>query len=426
MRKLKKLVRKIFPQVLLTTIEKSYRYGRGGLLQARYGFPAKGMRVIAVTGTNGKSTTASYINEILKAGGYKTAVLNTVFYEITGVRRPNDTHFTIDKQSIVQSFFARAKKADVDFVVLEVTSHALDQARIIGVPVEIAVVTNLTQDHLDYHGTMENYARAKSSLTRDYGARHTVLNRDDKWYGYFEQRAIGEIFTFGKDKSSTLRISDIKLLKNESKAELATGAGKLRISTNMIGEFNIYNAAAAAGVGFILGVEPNKVARGISNLTEIKGRMQEIDEGQAFRVLVDFAITPDAIEKALVSIKKITKGKVRIVFGATGDRDMKKRPAMGEAAAHNADFIYLTDDETYTENPDKIRDEVVNGIKKAKGEKKTKVIADREAAIAQAFKDAEKGDTVLITGLGHEDSRNMGGELVPWQDQKVAADILRK
>lgn len=422
----KKLVRKLLPVFLLKAVEKGYRKGRGSILQARYGFPARGMRVIAVTGTNGKSTTAAYINEMLKTTGYKTAVLNTVFYEIAGKRTPNDTHFTVDKQSIVQSFFARAKKADVDFVILEVTSHALDQDRIMGVPVEIAVITNLTQDHLDYHDTMENYAKAKSRLMRNYGAKYVVLNRDDEWYGYFEDRAIGEVFSFGKDKSSTARISNVKLLKHESQAELKTENEKLNISTRMIGEFNIYNAAAAASVGLILGISPSKIASGIGKLTEMKGRMQEIKEGQNFRVMVDFAITPDAIEKALQSLRKITKGKVRIVFGATGDRDKQKRPEMGKAAAENADYIYLTDDETYTENPEKIRNAVLNGIKKTGGEKKTKVIADREEAIKQAFKDAKSGDAVLITGLGHEDSRNMGGKLVPWRDQDVASRLLKK
>lgn len=406
--------------------EKGYRQGRGVLWQARYRFPAKGMRVIAVTGTNGKSTTTSYINEILKTAGYRTAVLNTVFYEIAGVRTSNDTHFTVDKQSIVQSFFAKAHKADVDFVVLEVTSHALDQDRIMGVPVEIAVITNLTQDHLDYHRTMERYAEAKARLIRNFGARNIVLNKDDEWYNFFEERAIGEIFSFGKDKTAILAISGVKPLQNESRAEFRFGDMKLKVNTKLIGEFNISNAAAAASVGFIVGIDSKKIGQGIAGLTELEGRMQEIDEGQGFRVLVDFAITPDALEKALSSLQKITKGKVRVVFGATGDRDKKKRPFMGQAAAENADFIYLTDDETYSEGPEKIRNDVLSGIKNANGEKKTKIIADREKAIGQAFKDAKKGDTVLITGLGHEDSRNMGGKLVAWNDREVATGLLKQ
>ncbi len=426
MKKLKKLARQIIPDSALKQVEKGYRKGRGVLWQARYGFPARGMRVIAVTGTNGKSTTTAYINEILKAAGYKTAVLNTVFYEVAGKRVQNDTHFTIDKQSIVQSFFARAKRADVDFVVLEVTSHALDQDRIIGIPVEVAVVTNLTQDHLDYHGTIENYASAKARLLRSFGAKYAVLNRDDKWYNFFEKRAIDEVFSFGKDKASTMVISEIKLQRNESSAELKTKDKRLKINPKILGEFNVYNAAAAAATGLILGIETKKIEQGIANLTELTGRMEEIDEGQNFRVLIDFAITPDALEKALIALQATTKGKVRIVFGATGDRDKGKRPIMGKAAAKHADFIYLTDDETYTENPEKIRNDVLAGIKEAKGGNKTSVVDDRKEAITRALKEAKKDDAVLITGLGHENSRNIAGKLVPWSDQRIAAEILRK
>lgn len=426
MKPVKKLIRKFVPKSGLKLIEKSFRKGRGVYYQARFGFPARGARVIAVTGTNGKSTTCAYINEVLKAAGYKTAVLTTIFYEVDGKVTPNKTHFTIDKQSIVQSFFARAKKADVDFVVLEVTSHALDQDRIIGVPVEIAVVTNLTQDHLDYHKTMLNYAEAKSRLLRSYGAKWAVLNIDDKWYEYFVEQSYAKIFSFGKQSGTTANLSSINLSKELSTATLRTDSANLELKTNLIGEYNLYNASAAACVGMILNIAPKTIEKGVSALTRLNGRGEEINTSKNFRVLIDFAITPDAIEKVLTSLQKITPGKVRIVFGATGDRDKVKRPIMGEVAAKCADFIYLTDDETYTEDGDKIRDEVYEGIEKSKATKKTKVIADREEAIRTALKDAKKGDTVLITGLGHEDSRNMGGKLITWSDRDITKSILTK
>lgn len=424
MQKLKKLARKIFPVSLLRLVEKSYRRGRGLLWQARYGFPARGMRVIAVTGTNGKTTTCSYINEILKAAGYKTAVLNTVYYEIGGERLPNKTHFTIDKQSIVQSFFAKARRAKVDFVVLEVTSHALDQDRLMGVKVEIAVLSNLTQDHLDYHGTMERYAAAKALLFKNFCAKQAVLNADDKWHNYFKQAAKAVLFTYGKANGSTLKISGIKPGPAGTKADFSVRNKSFAVNTKLPGEFNVYNAAAAASTATILGIGDEQIVLGISSLKELAGRMEEVKEGQSFKVFVDFAITPDALEKALTATREITAGKVLIVFGATGDRDKVKRPDMGRAAAKYADLIYLTDDETYTEDPENIRNDVLEGIKQAKAESRTEVIPDREKAIKEAFKHAKKGDAVLITGLGHEDSRNMGGKLVAWNDVETAKSIL--
>jgi UDP-N-acetylmuramoyl-L-alanyl-D-glutamate--2,6-diaminopimelate ligase len=421
----KKIVRRVVPKTAVRAIEKSYRLGRGMSWQARYGFPARGMKVIAVTGTNGKSTTCAYINEVLKAAGYKTAVLTTVFYEIDGKVTLNKTHLTMDRQSILQAFFYSAKKADVDWVVLEVTSHSLDQARLMGVKVEIGVVTNLTQEHLDYHKTMEEYARVKSLLLRNYGAKWSVLNADDDWYAYFQDRTIGRIFSIGKKKTAKAQLKNLKLEKSGSYAELESDNSKLNIKTGLVGEFNLYNAAQAAAVGMILKIENQKIEAGISNLKEVSGRMQRINAGQDFDVYVDFAITPDAIEKVLQSLQKITKGKVRIVFGATGDRDKQKRPKMGEVAAKYADYIYLTDDETYTEDPGTIRKAVYKGIKAAKADKKTKVIPDRLEAIKTALTDAKKGDSVLLTGIGHEDSRNMGGKLIPWNEVEIVESFLK-
>lgn len=422
MRPIKKLVRKLIPTQALRGLEQSYRLGRGLFWQVRFGFPARGMRVIAVTGTNGKTTTVSYINEILKAAGYKTAALTTVYYEVDGRKTPNETHLTIHKQSIAQAFLARAKKADVDFVVFEVTSHALDQNRIMGVPVEIGVMTNLTQEHLDYHKTMDNYAAAKALLFKNYGAKHAVLNRDDEWYPFFAKESKAEVFAYGKNKDADLKISDIRLGAKESSSVLSFSGGKFKAKTALLGEFNLYNAAAATGVGILLDIDLKKIEKGISNLSQLSGRMEEINTGRKFKVIIDFAITPDAIEKALKASQSVTKGKVRIVFGATGDRDKTKRPFMGEIAAKYADYVYLTDDETYTEDPKTIIDEVYIGIKQVKATDKTKVISEREEAIKQAIKDAKQGDTVLITGLGHQNSRNMGGKLVSWRD----SDIVRK
>jgi UDP-N-acetylmuramyl-tripeptide synthetase len=422
----KRLVRKVVPKTAVKSLEKSYRSSRGLALQARYGFPAKSMKVIAVTGTNGKSTTASYINSVLKAAGLKTAVLTTVYYEIDGHYQPNRTHFTIDKQSIVQKFFKDARQAEVDWVILEVTSHALDQGRIMGVPVEIAVITNLTQDHLDYHGTMQEYARVKSLLLRDYGAKWAVLNADDEWFEYFLGRCTAKVFSIGKNPRSNGVMKAIKTSSDGSSERLVADSAKLNLKTGLIGEYNLYNASEAAAVGLVLNLDHQAIQDGIAGLKAVAGRMEAVEAGQSFKMFVDFAITPDALEQALSSLQKITPGKVRVVFGATGDRDKGKRPIMGEVAAKHADAIYLTDDETYTEDPDTIRRAVYKGIVQAKGEGKTQVIPDRLEAIKTAFKDARKDDTVLLTGLGHEDTRNMGGHQIPWNEAEIATKLLKK
>jgi len=421
----KRIVRKVVPKKTVRSLEKSYRKSRGVAWQARYGFPARGMKVIVVTGTNGKSTTCAYINEVLQAAGYKTAVLTTVFYEIAGEREPNKTHLTIDKQSIVQAFFAKARRAKVDWVVLEVTSHALHQDRIMGVPVEIAVVTNLTTEHLDYHKTMEEYARVKSLLVRNYKAKWAVLNADDEWYSYFVGRSTAQVFSFGKKSGSDALIQTVKLGSKSSEVELKTEAGKLLLKTSLLGEVNLYNAAAAASVGLVLGVRVKLIQKGVANLHGLAGRLEPIEAGQNFKVLVDFGVTPDAIEQVLTSLRQIAEGRVMIVFGATGDRDKAKRPIMGEVAANLADRIFLTDDETYTENPEVIRQAVYAGIQAAKGEGKTTIIPDRLEAIKAAFSEAKKGDIVLLTGIGHEDHRNMGGKPLPWDEREIARGLLK-
>lgn len=423
----KKVVRKVVPKHGVKAIERTYRKGRALTWQARYGFPAKRLNVIAVTGTNGKTTTVSYINSMLKAAGLKTAVYTTVYFEVDGKREPNRSHMTVQSQRSAQAFFARAKQAKVDWVILEMTSHALDQKRATGFSVDIAVITNLTPEHLDYHGTMENYAAAKARLLGyEYDAKYCVLNADDEWFDFFIGKSIGVPITFGSRMTSTIRLVDSKLSNQGSEFTVEDEDDSLhKAMTSLIGEFNVYNALAAYSVGRALKLDAEVIIKGIGELEGLDGRMEKIDEGQKFEVYVDFAITPDAIQKVLESLRETSKGRIHIVFGATGDRDKEKRPLMGEVAAKLADKVYLTDDETYTEDPEAIRNAVYEGIEKVRGKSKTEVIPDRREAIKAAFKDAKRGDVVLLTGIGHEDYRNMGGEKLPWDEREVARELLR-
>lgn len=425
MSSLKTIARQVIPKSLIGEVENNYRLQKARTAVALHGSPAKSLKVIAVTGTNGKTTTCAFINEILRAAGYRTAVFTTAFTEIDGRREANKFHVTVVHVWTLQKFLRLAKKAAVDWVILEVTSHALDQHKLLGIPVEIAAITNLTQDHLDYHGTMDNYAAAKAKLITDFKPKITVLNADDGWFAYFAKKVKGGLVTIGQGRA-TDQIKGIALTANGTSFKVVSAKGVLDLSTRLVGEFNVYNAAMATAVGQALDIAKDKIINGIANMSIVPGRMEPVDEGQPFTVLVDYAVTPDAFEKALSSLKAVAKGKVRIVFGATGDRDKLKRPIMGEIVAELADAIYLTDDETYSENGDDIRAAVKTGIAKADGLDKCLEIADRREAIAQAFKDAEPGDVILLAGIGHENYRNQGGKKIPWDEREIARQVLRE
>jgi len=420
----KQLVRKVVPKSAVKGLEKSYRGSRSQYWQARYGYPARKLKMIAITGTNGKTTTSAYVNSVLKVAGLKTAVYTTAFFEIAGEVTPNHTHMTVTSQASVQRFFAKARDAGVDWVIMEVTSMALHQGRVGGLKPEIGIVTNLTQDHLDYHKTMEKYAAAKALLFTKYHAKHAVLNGDDEWFEFFLQRAGVKPIVVGASKKANIQLSTMQNTARGSNFTVEINDNNSRFTTRLLGKFNVYNALCAIAVGEILGIGHSKIAQGVADLEAVPGRMEQIEAGQDFAVLVDFAYTPDALENALTTLRPLTKGKLRIVFGATGDRDRSKRHAMGEVVGKLADAIYLTDDETYTEDPKTIRDMVYQGLVEAKAKAKTVVVDDRLEAIKRAFADAKKGDTVLLTGIGHENYRNMGGKKLPWDEREVARKLL--
>ena len=297
--------------------------------------------------------------------------------------------------------------------------------KVIGIPIDVAVMTNLTQEHLDYHGTMEGYAAAKARLFNDYTKpRICILNHDDDWFDYFAEQSRGTIVSYGQNPDSDIRIQQIKIKATGSSWQLAAlDQEATLLHTQLAGEFNVYNATAASSVGLALDIPSEQIATGVDKLRLVPGRMETIDAGQDFTVLVDYAVTADALERVLQTARHMTKKRVLVVFGATGDRDRGKRPIMGEAAARNADLIFLTDDETYTEDGDTIRAAVRHGIEAANGNYQE--IADRRAAIAAAFKAAKKGDIVVLTGMGHQDSRNMGGISEPWDEREVARELLK-
>jgi len=423
--KLVRGVRKVLPSSAVSNVEEAYRRGRVKLVSARYGNPAKGLRVIAITGTNGKTTTACFINEILKEAGMRTAMFTTAVIEIDGKQQLNDMNVTVASTAHMQRFFRDAKRAHVDYVILEVTSHSLHQHKLDTVPIEVAVMTNLTQDHLDYHKTMENYATAKGKLFANKPG-YIVLNRDDEWFEFFDKfPAAKQKITYGADNEAEAKIEKVTLYRKGSEAHITIDhQTKLMLTTALPGKFNVYNMAAAAAACYVLGVKLNDIVEGVANLDGVPGRFERVVDGLGFDVVVDYAHTPDALEKLLEATKAITKQRTILVFGACGDRDQTKRPIMGKIAARLADRIILTDEESYSEDPQAIRDMIREGIMDGSGDGKTTEIPDRREAIEKALSIAKKGDTILITGMGHEQYRIINGERQPWNDAEVVRELV--
>lgn len=425
MHQIKKAIKKLMPASVRQPILNKYHLATAVAANIRYGFPTKELQVIMVTGTNGKTTTATLIAQMLTDAGYSVGLNSTAFYSYGGTVYPKEGSRTLADIFELQKMFLDMKNAGCEFIVLEATSQGLEQNRLWGVPVDVAVMTNLTQDHLDYHGTMEHYAAAKAKLFQNR-PRLIVLNHDDEWYSYFNKFLAKERkVSYGTHPDATVQITDVALSKNGSDAKLVfDGAHEMKLHTNLPGKFNVYNATAAAAVGYYLQLEPDQVVKGIDSLKTVPGRLERVEAGQSFEVVVDYAHTPDALENVLSSLKLLTKGRLIVVFGATGDRDRSKRPLMGRIASEHADRIYLTDEETYSEDGAKIREAIMRGIKEAKGDRKTTEIADRREAMHKAFAGAKKGDIVVITGMGHETTRNMGGSKEPWSDPGVAREVL--
>lgn len=426
MQSVKSMIKRLLPLSVRQPIANVYHLLVAIAANLRYGFPARSARVVMVTGTNGKTTTAAMIAQILMTAGHKVGAITTAYYTFgTAEKEINASNRTVDDIFKLQAMLAKMKQANCDYVVLEATSQALDQHRLWGIPCDVAVMTNLTQDHLDYHGTMERYGAAKAKLFARR-PKLIVLNRDDSWFDFFNQFDASERkVTYGVNEASTCRITQVDLHPTGSDVKLKIeNEHQLQFRTNLQGRFNVYNATAAATVGYYLMLEPEQIVQGIESVTSVPGRLERVAAGQKFEVFVDYAHTPDAMQNLLDTLKHLTRGRLWLVFGATGNRDRAKRPVMGEIAAKLADKIILTDEEPYDEDPAIIRQAIQAGIVEAGGQAKLQEIADRRQAIMAAIKDARPGDTVVITGMGSEQFRIVAGERLPWSDVDVARESI--
>ena len=383
-----------------------------------HGDPTSTLKVVGVTGTNGKTTTTFLIRELLEAAGVQTGLLGTVTSIVGGKEEPVER--TTPEAVDLQALFARMLREGDQAVAMEVSSHALELGRVAGIDFAVRVWTNLTQDHLDFHPTMEDYYAAKKSLFTRAGGE-AIVNVDDS-YG---RRLAGELdvepTTYAVDATADYRALDVRFDTNGSHFRCSTPDGEFDLATRLPGLFNVQNALAAVAAARALDVPMDTIVRALAQAARVPGRFEPVDEGQQFAVLVDYAHTPDSLENVLRAAREITTGRLHVVFGAGGDRDTAKRPLMGRAAADHADRLIVTSDNPRSEDPDSIVDMVIEGA--GPGAER---IVDRRAAISRAIETAAPGDVVVIAGKGHEQGQEFeGGRKEPFDDRTVARDALR-
>lgn len=401
----------------------------------KYKFPGKRMKVIGVTGTNGKTSTCFLIWKMLNIAGYKTGLMTTVAWGVDKLEEQVEHMTTVDTETLNQRM-QKIAESGAEFLVLEITSHALAQNRIFGVPIEVAVMTNVTHEHLDYHKTFENYRDAKRKLFKM--AKYGVINEDDKSWSYFADD-VKEYITYGIN-GGILRAEKVELLaegvkyqveipnvnfgnnKKKTKNEIA------KIRTHIPGKFTVYNSLAAMAVGLRLGLSVPEIEKGILALESVEGRMNRVNEGQDFEVIVDYAHTPDAFLKVFESVVPGKKKRIISLFGGAGRRDESTRAERGEIGAKNSDIVIVTEDDSRDEDRKMIAEEFAKGAEK-EGKilgKDLFVILDREEAIQKAIDLAKKDDIVLVLGKGHEKTILRAEGAVPFEDLKVTRKILKK
>lgn len=393
------------------------------MMAHKYRFPGKRMRVIGVTGTNGKTSTCFMIWKMLNEAGHKTGLMTTVAWGVDKLEEQIEHMTTVDTETLNQRM-QRIAESGAEYLVLEITSHALAQNRIYGVPIEIAVMTNVTHEHLDYHKTFKNYRDAKRKLFKV--AKYGVINEDDESWSYFASD-VDEYITYGIN-GGILKAEKIEVAADGVKYEVREADKKLKIRTHIPGKFTVYNSLAATAVGLKLGLTRKQIEDGILALVSVEGRMNRVNEGQDFEVIVDYAHTPDAFLKVFESVVPGKKRRIISLFGGAGRRDESTRAERGEIGAKNSDIVIITEDDSRDEDRTLIAEEFARGAEEAgkTREKDLFVILDREEAIEKAISLAKKDDIVLVLGKGHEKTILRAEGAVPFEDLKVVRKVLKK
>jgi UDP-N-acetylmuramoyl-L-alanyl-D-glutamate--2,6-diaminopimelate ligase len=390
-----------------------------------FGHPTKSLQLIAVTGTNGKTTTTSLIDSVLRISGAKTGMFGTIAYHtpLGKYPAPNTTPESLD----LQEFLAQIRDAGGKYAVMEASSHALVMDRLWGCHFQSAVFTNLTRDHLDFHKNFEDYFAAKRRLFEGTGAGApdtAMLNADDPYSKRLGGLA-AQTLTYGMENTSDITAKKIQLSFAGLQFTAHSPQGKLQITSSLVGRINVYNILAAIGASQAAGIENEVIEAGIRALESVAGRFQLVDMGQPFLAIVDFAHTDDALENLIKTARELNlKGRIITLFGCGGGKDRTKRPIMGEASGRLSDLTILTNDNPRQEDPLKIISDIVVGLQKSSG--KYLIEPDREKAIGLAFDEARAGDIVLLAGKGHEDYQVLADKTLPWDDRAVAQQELRK
>lgn len=410
---IRRIVKKIVPKTAFQKIEPYGHFGEAVLMNAKHGFPARGLKVIGVTGTNGKTTTCFLIHRMMHEAGFKVGLMTTVAYGAGLDIKENKDHVTTPGPGAILNKVKKLRAQGIEWLVMEVTSHALAQHRVWGMPFEIAVMTNITHEHLDYHGTFERYLTAKRKLfvqaNRYKGLRTGIVNADDLNAKAFTS-AIKNPMTYGIDKGD-VRAEKVKMTATGVKYEVVADRDRYSIDCKLPGSFNVYNSLAAVGVGRTLGLSKERIEQGIAALEGVEGRMTNIDEGQDFSVIIDYAHTPDSFEKLFKDIKPVVKGKLLVMFGSAGRRDEAKRAVQGKLAGKYADEVVLTEEDDRDMDGEAILQDIAKGAEQA-GKKQGKnlfLVHDRREAIKFILARAKKGDTVMLLGKGHEKDILRGG-----------------
>ena len=396
--------------------------------------PARRMRMIGVTGTDGKTTVVNLIYSILMAANVHAGMISTVNARIGPKGYETGLHTTTPDALETQHYLKEMAEHGTEIAILEATSHGLAQHRVGACEFDIAVVTNITHEHLDYHCSYAAYRQAKSMLFWDLShavrkpgiPKVSILNMDDASFPYLNSIPADIVLTYGLDAGADLSVESIICTDDETRFVARTPEGQIPIRSHLTGDFNVYNILAAIATACSMGIPLEQIQAGVESLHGIIGRMEQIDMGQPFAVIIDFAHTPNALRSALSAARRLTDGRITVVFGCAGLRDVQKRPLMGQVAAELADRIILTAEDPRTEGVREINAQIVEGYRRSgRSIDRTLVeIDDRAQAIQRAVDDADPGDLVLIAGKGHERSLCFGTEETPWSDHKAVAEAL--
>lgn len=400
-------VKKFVPKQTFKKIEPYGHLGEAMLLNTINGFPSKGLKVIGVTGTNGKTSTSFIIHRMLHEAGYKTGLMTTVAYGVGDDIKPQVAHMTSVTVPELMTRLKEMKAQGMEWLVLETTSHALAQHRMWGVPYSVVVMTNLTHEHLDYHGTFERYRDAKRMMFKmcnqnKKGLRTGIINADDPNAQYFASDIKNPVM-YGMKKGD-LKAKNVTLSPEGVSYSVTMDGTDYSITCKLPGSFNVYNSLAAVGVGHTLGLTKDQIEKGIAALEGVEGRMTRVDEGQGFSVIVDYAHTPDSFEKLFKDLKPVVRGKLIVMFGSAGRRDEEKRTTQGALAGEYADEIIITEEDDRDIDGLEIMEQIAKAAE-SKGKVRDKdlfLVHDRPEAIATTLKRAKAGDTVLLLGKGHE------------------------